>query len=290
MQRSYARAERMLPWHVATMVLGMPSEPKWMAGGTSFWYWTQDRSQRRFFKVDTRTGSRQPLFDHRRLAQALTSNGVDASAATALRLERVRFPDREPGVMRFDLDGSTWTCDLGTYASSGDRAPERPTGVPSPDGSLVAFVRGGNVWIHDVRRGHERPLTRDGSRVYGYGATEGFGQPQPPVLAWSPDGKRLVALRIDRRGLRQFHLIRSVRGDGGARPLLHTYPYVLPGVDRVQAAEDGRVRWRAPSPRFCPSSRGGAAGASGSTSCGTAAALTERSSGRWTRTPERLST
>lgn len=237
MQRCYTRAERMLPWHVGTMVLGMPSEPKWLDGGQTFWYWTQAPSQRQFFKVATATGSREPLFDHRRLARALTGNGVDASVARALHLERVRFLHDEPGAMRFDLDGSTWTCDLETYACSGGRAPERPAGVPSPDGSLVAFVRGGNVWIHDLRRGDERPLTTDGSRVYGYGANEGFGQPQPPVLTWSPDGKRLVALRIDRRGLRQFHLIRSVRGDGGARPLLYTYPYVLPGDERVPRIE-----------------------------------------------------
>lgn len=237
MRRGYTRAERMLPWHVGTMVLGMPSAPEWLDGGRRFWYWTQTRSRRQFVRVDTATGSSEPLFDHQRLSAALSRSGVDASVARALPLERVSLPESGRNEMRFALDGSIWHCDLHTCACARGTVSAPPPGVPSPDGTLVAFVRGGNVWVHDAGSGRERPLTRDGSRVHGYGANEGFGAPQPPVLTWSPDGRRVVALRIDRRGLRQFHLMRSVRGDGGARPLLYAYPYVLPGDERVPRIE-----------------------------------------------------
>jgi Tol biopolymer transport system component len=50
----------------------------------------------------------------------------------------------------------------------------------SPDEKLAAFVRRGNVWLRDLERGIENPVTADG------------GTPPNTNVVWSPSGDRIA--------------------------------------------------------------------------------------------------
>jgi dipeptidyl aminopeptidase/acylaminoacyl peptidase len=102
------------------------------------------------------------------------------------------------------------------------RAPvERPPSPDSPDGAWTAVLADHNVRLRNRRTHKEVPLTRDGTADDGY-RNDFF---------WSPDSKKLVALRTQRGAEHKVHLIESSPKDQ-LQPRLHTLNYLKPG-DRV---------------------------------------------------------
>lgn len=124
--------------------------------------------------------------------------------------------------------------------------PERPgTGdflaVVSPDGKYEVIRRGPDLWLRTVADGTERPLTTDGETDNAYG-TNAFsidvllgkiGLPHlPPAVVWSPDSTRVLTHQLDRRKMRETHLIDVLPEDGGV-PTLMTQRYAFPGDEHL---------------------------------------------------------
>ena len=78
----YRAAEQLLrrPARPGELVIGDKIRPRWLDGGTRFWYAVAGGAGRRFVLVDPAAGTREPAFDHARLAAALAAaSGVSAS-------------------------------------------------------------------------------------------------------------------------------------------------------------------------------------------------------------------
>ncbi len=104
--------------------------------------------------------------------------------------------------------------------------PNRPNGGEpqarggtSPDGKLTILVRENNLVIRENPGGKETPLTTEGTAADGYSAGE---------LYWSPDSRRLVALRTKRAQEHKVHIVESSPRDQ-LQPKLHTLDYLKPG-------------------------------------------------------------
>lgn len=97
------------------------------------------------------------------------------------------------------------------------RAQRRPRREESPDGKLVAFVKENNVWLRDAKTKEETQLSKDGTAGDGYGRA-----------FWSPDSKRLVAIKTKAGGDRKVTLVESSPRDQ-LQPKTSTYPYLKPG-------------------------------------------------------------
>ncbi len=73
----------------------------------------------------------------------------------------------------------------------------------SPDGKVVAFVRGNNLYVSDFATGHETALTLDGAakilngRLDWVYEEEIYGRGNTRAYWWSPDSSALAFLRID---------------------------------------------------------------------------------------------
>ncbi len=74
----------------------------------------------------------------------------------------------------------------------------------SPDSSMVAFTRGNDLWVRDMRTSEDRRLTADGSDVIlnGYASwvyyEEIFGRPSRyRAFWWSPDSRKVAFYRFD---------------------------------------------------------------------------------------------
>ena len=88
----------------------------------------------------------------------------------------------------------------------------------SPDGKWKAFVREANVWVRASEGGAEFQLTREGT------ANDGYKE----EFAWSPDSRRLVAMRELKGDERKVYLIESSPKDQ-LQPKLLSYDYLKPG-------------------------------------------------------------
>ena len=91
-------------------------------------------------------------------------------------------------------------------------------GDVSPDGKWKASVREANLWVRASEGGEEFQLTREGNATDGYKAE----------FAWSPDSRRLVAMRELKGEERKVYLIESSPKDQ-LQPKLLSYDYLKPG-------------------------------------------------------------
>lgn len=97
-------------------VLNLTLQPHWLTNQARFWYRRElPEGKSQFVWVDAESGQRHPLFDHSRLAEALTRTRPAAPlAADRLDLGRPTVL-REGRMLTFDFDGTRWECDLESY-------------------------------------------------------------------------------------------------------------------------------------------------------------------------------
>ena len=100
----------------------------------------------------------------------------------------------------------------------------------SPDGSRVAFVRGGNLFVADPTAGSERQLTFDGrfnhiiNGLPDWVYEEEFSFAR--AFAWSPGGRKIAYLRFDESRVKQYNMNRFA---GGLYPENYTFKYPKAG-------------------------------------------------------------
>lgn len=86
----------------------------------------------------------------------------------------------------------------------------------SPDGSRLAFAQANDLWVVTIADGQVTQLTRDGSATVFNGTLDWVYNEElatrsaQPAYAWSPDGQRIVHLRLD-EAMVQNHPITDYR-------------------------------------------------------------------------------
>ena len=244
----YHRAERLLAWNVDPLITGGAVSPTWMTGGNRFWYRNQTASGAEFVVADPDARSRMLLFDHDRLAAAMSLAADTAFDGSKLPFRTFEFGEgdglaADEGTIRFNANERGFTCDIRAYACvTGDTLVSRVPFVRSPDGQTEAFVHEHNLWIRPFAGGDSTQLTTDGEEFWSYGTTAPRPSqiiaaiPARPVLQWSPDSRRIAVQRMDERNVERMPIISST----SQRPKLYTYPYGLPG-DSIIATFDIHV-------------------------------------------------
>ena len=239
-QPDYARAERMLTWNTAPLVANDVLSVTWLSDSTRFWYRVSRPAGHEFVLVDPVANTQRPLFDHLKLASALTRMEAGKKSYEASKLPFQTFTllggDK---TLRFKSGDRYIECDLTRYECAASTYKPRPVAeVPSPDSQWVAYVKDHNIWVKRASGGEETQLTTDGVRFYSYGT----GEPRPsqvrskdpiaPSIVWSPDGKQLLVVRTDERGVEMFPLYSSTT----IRPSAYLMPYALPGDTAYERA------------------------------------------------------
>lgn len=244
----YARAEQLLAPYRARRVPAARIAPQWLPGGARFRY----QVGARHLVVDPTEGTRRDAFDHARLATALSAVSGHAVEAADLPITQVEFevPDREDDPARSDsvrfsaFDARwEWSDRAGTCVRVEGEEPPGPRDVVSPDKQWIAFRRDGNIWVRSRHGEQEFALTDDAEPHHDYGGVpdplgfrslaRSFGLEPLFHVSWSPDSTRLLAHRLDQRGLPEQVLVES-SPPGGGRPVEHRYRYPMPG-DEAQA-------------------------------------------------------
>jgi dipeptidyl aminopeptidase/acylaminoacyl peptidase len=114
-------------------------EPHWFANHTQFWY-RNDLADgaREFLRVDALAGTRQPAFDHARLAAALGPLLGREIRPTHLPVDRLEF-DADGRTLRLSGPDQEWRLDLESYAvekmgaaRAADKTTVRVLAAPQP--------------------------------------------------------------------------------------------------------------------------------------------------------------
>jgi dipeptidyl-peptidase-4 len=170
-----------------------------------------------WLKVEASNGRTEPLFDRERMITALAAiPGVtheDASSAI-----------RSPGSLTLNASKTaallTLADDLFVYDFGTGRVT-RLTSTPgaeelatfSPDGRLVAFVRGNNLFVVETATPHERAITADGSADILNGKLdwvyqeEIYGRGEFRSYWWSPDSSRLAFLQLNDAAVPRYTVV-----------------------------------------------------------------------------------
>ena len=199
---------------------GSPTFVQWARDGRSF----KQVVNGRLMRVDALSGQSAPYLDSGRVVAALSRAGVKLDDATAMvNSPGLQFNADESGIL-FSYTNDLWYYDApsgNVRRLTNNRDAELEADF-SPDGKLVSFVRGNNLFVVDVAKGSEKQLTRDGKEgdkpifngyldwVY---EEELYGRGQKRGYWWSPDSRSIAFLRLDEAPVPKFVIANDIPTD-----------------------------------------------------------------------------
>ncbi|MXV14764.1 S9 family peptidase [Hufsiella ginkgonis] len=244
--KDYERAEKALSFNTSPLVDRASVRPTWLPDGR-FWYRVLTATGSEYVLVDPVKGTRGPAFDHQKLAAALSAQAGTTFTAEALPFQNISFA-ADGRAVTFAAAQKAWNYDLSTNQLTGSATPVRnggggrrggggfgaASGTPSPDGKRTAFIRDYNLWVRETGTNKETQLTTDGIKDFGYATDNaGWTKSDNPVLAWSPDSKKIATFKQDQRNVSDMYLVTTNVG----KPTLQSWKYPLAGDKEVAMIE-----------------------------------------------------
>ncbi|HUF51588.1 MAG TPA: DPP IV N-terminal domain-containing protein [Longimicrobiales bacterium] len=230
----YHRAEQFLGWNSTLMVAGDVVAPNWLDDGNRFWYRNKTGAGTEFMLVDPTTNVQRPVFDHARLAAAMSLAKDTAYEPHKLPFTTFNFEKARPNVIAFNAARRRWSCDIQAYrCTHGDTLVNVQRYVGSPDSVWEVFASGHNLWLRHKGASDSTQLTTDGELYWSYGVSaprpNQLQRGTPPLpraqVRWSPDSRKLAVYRTDERNVEHMHYISYTP----QRPRHFSQPYALPG-------------------------------------------------------------
>lgn len=212
--------------------------PFWKKDGTAFWYKKNLPNKTwEYYYVDAVTGKRQAAFDHNKLAQNIERVTGKKQNPLKIQLAELYFAN-QGNTAKLKVSDKWYQLSLNDYSLTNTSDSniyrynaKRPLqqrrsrwqgnreSKKSPDGKSEILIRGGNLFVIDLATKTETQLSTDGNADKPYGE-----------FAWSPDGKNIVAYKIDPKEIKNvYYVLSSVPGT--TRGELKTREYAQPGDD-----------------------------------------------------------
>ena len=231
----YERAEKAMGYNTSQLIDRGSVRPNWLPGDR-FWYRILTAQGSEFILVDASRGSRAAAFDQQKLASALSS--ASGNSFDAFHLPFLTFSYSPDGSILFSARGKKWKYDgktnsctaYNTAAAESSIAGNEDVINVSPDGKRAAFIREYNLWVRELATGKETQLTTDGVKDFGYATDNaGWKHSDAPIVAWSPDSKKIATYQQDQRNVSDMYLVSTNVG----KPKLQAWKYPLPGDKNI---------------------------------------------------------
>ena len=126
----------------------------------------------------------------------------------------------------------------------------------SPDGKLIGYVRGWDVYAYDLAAEKESPITTGGTQIKTHGLAEFVAQEEMGRHSgfwWSPDSKSIAYEEVDHTGVEQWFVADPLKPD--APPIPQYYPRpgkknvaVRLGVKKLSGGDTVWMDWTSSSP------------------------------------------
>ena len=186
----------------------------WAKDGTAYTLTEDDSSGATdLYHVDALTGRKQLL--------VRSADLVAPGSGKPVAIEEYAFSADETKLLIFTNTARVWRLNTkGTYYVW-DLAAKRLIPVSaqpgyqmfakfSPDGRMVGFVRGNNIYVTDLATGVETALTTDGGENIINGTSDWVYEEELDLrdaFRWSPDGRRIAFWRFDQTAIPPFFMI-----------------------------------------------------------------------------------
>jgi dienelactone hydrolase len=171
----------------------------WLEGNTRFWYRKElPGGAKEFLLVDASKGTREPAFDHKKMAEALSKAAEEKYTADKLPFDSIEFTDKDRAI-KVNAKNFQWKCDLILYeVTKLGPAPREKTGKFG-GGNFGGFKkkREGSTdpdtaWQEEWREQWGEDEEEDDNPQQPPPKGPGFGRPNE----WnSPDGKWTAAVK-----------------------------------------------------------------------------------------------
>lgn len=244
----YQRAEKLLHLNVYNLVQNLYLNPKWIDNGSDFWYKTELDNGHRFMLVLTKKNEVKPAFDHQEMANALSKKLDKSVRPDSLPFLKIKFKEKMSRIL-FKVDTLNFKYDiknnvLSEYTPKKNKLKKNES--KSPDGKWIAFVKEYNLYLRNVKTSEEFQLTTDGIDHFDYATPlswykivdESIGDTYDPEIwvEWSPDSKKFMAIKLDRRNATKLYMYQSLP-DEGMRAKVWSYERALPGENSIPLQE-----------------------------------------------------
>ncbi|GAA4836545.1 S9 family peptidase [Algivirga pacifica] len=211
-------------------------KPHWFEDSTGVWFIEHTPTGKQYFQVNYADMQKKPLFDHERIAQALSEILSEEVSAAALPIEDLKV--RQSEQYELTAKGQPYTLHLEGYQldTLKPKKAESEQGI-SPDGVWKAYTKDYNLHIRKTGTDTTYQLSKDGRRWYEYGTYYGWydlmegedgERPEHFWVEWSEDNQWLYTNACDMRQAEKMYLL-DWSIDSLYRPQLRSYFRGSPG-------------------------------------------------------------
>lgn len=243
-------------------MLGRPQKPKFTPDGKAVLFLRAEAKspKMKLFEFDVATGKTKELLSPETLLKGGEENLTPEEKA---RRERQRVSVGGFTDFHLDKDGRNVLVANGGKLHVLDRGTGKTTELKtgqdgaivdpkwSPDGKLIAYVRGYDVYVYDLAAGKESAVTTGGTEIKTHGLAEFVAQEEMARHSgfwWSPDSKYIAYEEADHTGVETWYVADPLKPD--QKPTEQFYPRpgkknvaVRLGIIPVTGGETVWVEW-----------------------------------------------
>jgi len=246
--KDYQRAEKFLHFNVYDLVQNLYLNPNWIDKTSDFWYKTEIENGHHFNLVLSSKNEVKPAFDHKKMASALEKELGKTINPDSLPFSKIKFKDKLKTIM-FKVDSLNFKHEpkkniLSKYTPQKNNLKKNES--KSPNGKWIAFVKDYNLYLKNSKTEEEFQLTTDGIDLYDYATPlswdkivdESVGDTYDPEIyvEWSPNSKKFMAIKLDRRNRTKLLMYQSLP-EFGMRAKVWSYERSLPGENSIPMQE-----------------------------------------------------
>lgn len=207
---------------------------RWLIDGTSYsQIQPGEGGSFGLYRVDAKTGKTTLFHDASKIETALAAAGLKAEDAKKLAGQTSYEFNKTQTATLLNSNNDLYFYDFSNGAAKRltNNADEEKEADFSPDGKMVSFVRGNNLFVLDMTSGKETQITDDGSEKFLNGILdwvyeeELYGRGNKRGYWWSPDSSRIAFLRTDETPVQNFVVVNHQ----GAYQTVENTPYPKAG-------------------------------------------------------------
>ncbi|MBT4950397.1 MAG: S9 family peptidase, partial [Pelagibacteraceae bacterium] len=225
--------------HNNKTVFNLKTKINWFKDGTGLWFIDYSKNKKTYKLVDFKNTKVVDLFNHNKMASALTEFSEKLIKENQLSLSNIE--KRGKGNLEFQFEDKSYVLNLKSYQltlqEEKPKEEKNPFEAKSPDGKWIAYTKDYNLFIKSIESSKEFQLSNEGKRGYEYATRydwydkmegENGERPKRFFMNWSEDSNWIATNIIDTRNAEKMYMLdHSI--DSLYKPKLLSYYRGSPG-------------------------------------------------------------